>query len=320
MTEGRLGRRLQRILLLLPYAIKHPGVSVDELSRKFGVRKQELLDDLELVFLCGLPGYGPGDLIDVALDEDRVFVRTADYFGTPFRLTHAEALALYIGGQALLDLPGMEEADALRKGLDKLRTALGIAEGDAAGVDVLLEGSPDPHLERLNAALSEHKRTRIEYLSASKGELKEREVDPWGLVAALGRWYLIGFDHLSQEERTFRIDRMKSVEMLEKRAELPEDFDPDRYKGAFVGDGDQPTMSLDISPEVARWFPDYYPVMDLQTTADGWTRVELIYSGPRWAATLLLRLGEGARDVQPADLWDEAVALAGRIAAKHGSG
>ncbi|MDQ4027963.1 MAG: hypothetical protein M3214_07955, partial [Actinomycetota bacterium] len=83
MTEqayGRLGRRLRRILVMLPYAIRHPGISVDDLSRKFSVRRQELIDDLNLVFLCGLPGYGPGDLIDVTLDEDHVYVRMADYF------------------------------------------------------------------------------------------------------------------------------------------------------------------------------------------------------------------------------------------------
>ncbi|HWL65262.1 MAG TPA: protein pafC, partial [Actinomycetota bacterium] len=95
--SGRLGRRLSRILLLLPYAIQHPGVTVGELAGKFGIDKRDLLDDLNLVFLCGLPGYGPGDLIDVDLDEDRVYVRMADYFAAPLRLAPAEALVLYAG-------------------------------------------------------------------------------------------------------------------------------------------------------------------------------------------------------------------------------
>ncbi|MEA2447500.1 MAG: proteasome accessory factor, partial [Actinomycetota bacterium] len=116
-TSGRLGRRLGRILLLLPYAIQHPGVSVGELARKFDVDKRDLLDDLQLVFMCGLPGYGPGDLIDVDLDEDRVYIRMADYFAAPLRLSPAEALVLYAGTAALAALPGMEEAGALKSAL-----------------------------------------------------------------------------------------------------------------------------------------------------------------------------------------------------------
>jgi proteasome accessory factor C len=316
MTEGRLGRRLQRILLLLPYAIKHPGVSVDELSKKFGVDQQDLMSDLELVFLCGLPGYGPGDLIDVSFDEDRVYVRMADYFGAPFRLTPAEALALYAGGQALAALPEMDEAEALKGALEKLRRALGIGEGEGPGIEVLLEGGAEEHLKALNEALASCRRVSIEYLSASSGELTERRVDPWGLVAALGRWYLIGHDHASDEERMFRVDRIKSTEVLDENADVPDDFDPDRYKGAFRGAGDK-IMSMEISHDVARWFEDYYPVRSSDDLADGWRRVELVISGERWAAVLLLRLGTGVRKVEPGSIEDEARALAEAIAARH---
>jgi proteasome accessory factor C len=317
MSEGRLGRRLQRILLLLPYAIKHPGVGVDELSTKFGVKRAELLDDLKLVFLCGLPGYGPGDLIDVSFDDDRVFVRMADYFKAPFRLTPAEALALYAGGQALAALPEMSEADALVRALDKLKGALGLSDEEGPGLEVLMEGGAGSHLRALNDALETSKRLRIEYLSASSGELNLRDVDPWGLVAALGRWYLIGLDHLSSEERTFRVDRIKSAEVLETDADVPDDFDPDRYRGVFSGNSGEPTISFEISPEISRWFQDYYPVFSATEQPDGWTRVELVASGAHWAASLLIRLGAGVRNVEPPEMLDEARALAESIAASY---
>lgn len=316
-TEGRLGRRLRRILLLLPYAIKHPGVGVEELSRKFGVKQEELLEDLNLVFMCGLPGYGPGDLIDVVVEEDRVFVRMADYFGEPFRLTPAEALALYAGGQALAALPDMEEADALRSALEKLRIALGLADDQGPGVEVLLEGGPEEHLRVIGAALEASHRVHMEYMSATRGELSERDVDPWGIVAALGRWYLIGHDHLSNEERMFRVDRIKSVVELDQLAEVPDDFDPERYKGAFVGGEGQPTVSFEISPDVARWFEDYYPVVSSKSLRAGWRRVELIASSERWAAMLLLRLGDGVRKVEPEDIRSAARRIAVSIASRY---
>lgn len=316
-TEGRLGKRLQRILLLLPYAIKHPGVTIDELSKKFGVKKEDLLRDLDLVFLCGLPGYGPGDLIEVSLDEDRVFVRMADYFGEPFRLTPAEALALYAGGQAMAALPEMAEADALRTALEKLRKALGMGEGEGPGIEVLMESGGEDHLQTINQALLDGKRIELEYLSASRGQLTTRTVDPWGLVAALGRWYLIGHDHLSDEERMFRVDRAKSVVVLDDAAEVPDDFDPDRYKGAFLGEGDR-TMTMEISPDVARWFEDYYPVRAAQDLPDGWRRVELVISGERWASALALRLGTGARNIEPPDVLDAVRSLAAEVAELYG--
>lgn len=317
-STGRLGRRLSRILLMLPYAIQHPGVSVDELSKKFGVTKRDIMEDLNLVFLCGLPGYGPGDLIDVMFDEDRIYVRMADYFSAPLRLTPSEALALYAGGAAISELPGMEGADALKRALKKLGRALGTGiEGEQAGIGVNVDPGPEGHMKSLQSALTEGRRVRLEYLSASRGELTDRAVDPWGLVAALGHWYLVGLDHLTGEERMFRVDRIKSVGAEEGDVVVPEDFDPQRYKGAFLAEGDQPHMTMEISPGAARWFEDYYPVIDGRTLDDGWRRITLVASGEMWAATLLLRLGTDVRSVIPGPLVEAARSLAERIAKRN---
>jgi proteasome accessory factor C len=311
-TANRLGKRLGRILVMLPYAIRHPGVSVDELARKVGVRKQELLNDLELVFMCGLPGYGPGDLIDVVIDEDQIFVRMADYFSAPLRLSPAEALGLYASGSAVASIPGLEPADALHRALEKLKKALG--GGDLA---VAMEGGPEEHLNALQDALDRQKAVRIEYHSAAQGELSERNVEPWGLIAALGRWYLVGLDHKSAEERMFRVDRIKSVEVTDAPAPVPEDFDPQLYRKAWRSRSDEPTITIEISPGAARWFEDYYPVEKAEDLPDGWRRLTLATSGNHWAATLLLRLGDQVRNVEPPEVVEATKGLAGEIAARY---
>jgi proteasome accessory factor C len=318
-AQNRLGKRLQRILLLLPYAIKHPGVSLDELARKFELRKKDLVEDLNLVYLCGLPGYGPGDLIDVAMDDEHVYIRMADYFGAPLKLTPVEALALYAGGAALVDTPGLEDADALKRALEKLGKALGTAQQDAGdvGIQVKVERDTAGHLDELNRALRERRRVHLEYLSASRGQLTKREVDPWGLITALGHWYLVGWDHLSEDERMFRLDRMKDVEVRHEVANVPHDFEPERYKGAFVGGDSQTRVTFEISPQAARWFADYYPIDESEEMDDGWTRVTLQTGGTRWAATLLLRLGADARNAEPAAIGADARSLAKEIAARH---
>ena len=318
-ADNRIGRRLRRILLLLPYAIKHPGVSLDELARKFEVKKKDLVEDFNLVFFCGLPGYGPGDLIEVAMDDERVYVRMADYFGAPLRLTPAEALALYAGGATLAETPGMEEADALRRALKKLGRALGTSSDDSGdiGIQVKVERDAAGHLEDLTRALKESKRVRLEYLSASQGQMSERDVDPWGLITALGHWYLVAWDRSVDDERMFRLDRMKDVTITDETAEVPDDFDPERYKGAFLGGDEQERVTLEISPQAARWFMEYYPIESSKEMKDGWTRVTLVSGGTRWAATLLLRLGADARKVEPKAIAKDARTLARSIAERH---
>jgi proteasome accessory factor C len=301
---------------MLPYAIRHPGVSIEELTQKFGFSRRGLIADLELVFLCGLPGYGPGDLIDVSIEGDRVYVRMADYFAAPLRLTPAEALTLCAGAQAIADLPGMETAGALRRAVKKLDRALGTVENRAVpGISVALD-SPIQHLKALGDALSRGRRVVLEYLSASRATLTTREVDPWGLVAALGRWYLVGWDHLRSDERMFRVDRIKSVTATDVPAGIPADFDPQVYGRAFAGRGDS-RLTLEISAAAAEWFEDYYPVIGSAVLDDGWRRVELVASSDRWAASLLLRLGGDARAVSPASVVREATALASALAHRH---
>lgn len=317
MTADRVSRRLRRILTLIPYAIHHPGVSLDELARKFGTPKAELQRDLELLFLCGLPGYGPGDLIDVDLEGDRVYVRMADYFKEPLRLSPAEALSLYSSALALTELPGMEQAETLRRAAGKLARALGIdAESAGRAVDVAVTGGHG-HLPTLQQAIRDRHAVDMEYFSASRGAMTSRVVEPWALVAALGNWYLIAFDRPSSEERMFRADRIKAVRTLDERYEMPADLDLAGYKRAFRPAPGQSKVSLEISPDVARWFGDYYPLESDEPLPDGWHRVELFASGDRWAALLVIRLGAGVREIAPEGVAGAAREIARSLAAAH---
>ena len=100
MAES-LEERFRRLLTMVPYIVKHPGVSVRDIRTRFGITRSQLVADLNLLFVCGLPGYGPGDLIEAFVDGSRVWIRLADYFARPLRLTAAEGLLLYSGARAL---------------------------------------------------------------------------------------------------------------------------------------------------------------------------------------------------------------------------
>jgi proteasome accessory factor C len=150
------------MLVAVPYLVQHPGTTLQEAATLFGVEPRQLRRDLELLFMSGLPPYGPGDLIDVDIDEDgRIRIGMADHFARPIRLTRQEALAVYLRATELLSTPGIPEAPALASALDKLRTSLGSETlGDAGGIQATGGGSGPTHLDALRDAVANEVRVR----------------------------------------------------------------------------------------------------------------------------------------------------------------
>ncbi len=68
--SNRLSSRLARLLNLVPYFIANPGISPAEAAEELGVSTTQLMTDLNQLWVCGLPGYGPGDLIDLSFSEE----------------------------------------------------------------------------------------------------------------------------------------------------------------------------------------------------------------------------------------------------------
>ncbi len=310
-ATSRASDRLRRLLVLVPYLVKHPGTELSEITRLFGVREDELTSDLNLLFVSGLPPYGPGDLIGVAIEDGRVWIEMADYFARPLRLTRAEALALYLRGTALAVTPGLREATALASALRKLEERLGPETlGELAErVEAAEDGRPSETLDALRKAVATNGRVRIEYYAASSAETTAREVDPEEVFFAIGNWYVAAFDHRSGEERLFRADRIRSVEPT------GEGFEPRGLAGAGRAlytptERDVPVKLL-LHP-AARWVAEYYEVDAETEGAGGDLEVQLPASRLEWVARLVLRLGGEAKVLSPPELKDRVRELASR--------
>jgi proteasome accessory factor C len=310
-ATSRASDRLRRLLVLVPYLVKHPGTEMAEITRLFGVRQDELTSDLNLLFVSGLPPYGPGDLIGVAIEDERVWIDMADYFSRPLRLTRAEALALYLRGTALAVTPGLREATALASALRKLEERLGPETlGELAErVEAAEGGKPAETLDALRKAVAGNERVRIEYYAASSAETTAREVDPEEVFFAIGNWYVAAFDHRSGEERLFRADRIRSVEPT------GETFEPRGLAGAGRAlytptERDVPVRLL-LHP-AARWVGEYYEVDAETETPAGDLEVQLPASRLEWVARLVLRLGGEAEVLSPPQLKVRVRELAGR--------
>jgi len=296
----RASHRLERLLVIVPYLVRHPGTELTEIGGLFGVGQEELVEDLNLLFVSGLPPYGPGDLIGVDIEDGRVWIDMADYFARPLRLTRAEALALYLRGTALAGTPGVREAPALASALRKLEEKLGPETlGELAQrVESAEAGRPAETLDVIRKAVEEHERLRIEYYAASSAETTTREIEPEEVFSAIGNWYVAAWDDRSGEERLFRADRIRNAEPTGAR------FEPRGLAGAgrplyTPTERDVPVRLL-LHPG-ARWVAEYYEVGE-ETEREGALEVVLPASRLEWVARLVLRLGGEAEVLEPPEL------------------
>lgn len=278
-------RRLSRLLSMLPWVIAHPGTTVDELCERFGYSRGELLSDLNLVFVCGLPGYGPGDLMEAYVDDDEVTVDLADYFSSSVRLTPTEALGLLAAGMALLS--SGQAGPALESAVDKLSR---VVLGDQADV-IFVELPAEPEMvSLLRTAASDHRVVELTYTSLGKGETTDRSVEPWTVFSSLGNWYLTAHCRRAGAERIFRVDRIRAARMSTESFEPPEDI-PEPAVG-YTPSQDDIRATIRLGP-AAQWVADYYPVDVVRRDTKGMV-VRFSAPDPSVPARLLVRLGADA--------------------------
>jgi proteasome accessory factor C len=285
VSSPRTAERLSRLLSMLPWALEHPGSSVEELSRRFGYEGAELLRDLNLIFVCGLPGYGPGDLMDMTIDDGEVYIDLADYFSKPLRLSAPEALMVLAAGSALLS--SGTAPPALHTAVDKLRRLITVDDG-VFEVDL----DPEPELIGvLRDAASLGRVVSITHTSMSSGRTTERNIEPWGVFTTQGNWYVTGHCRLAGAERAFRVDRIRDVTVTDEQFTPPAET-PDPHV-TYTPGADDVTATIRLAPEAA-WVSDYYPVAITDTTHDGSMVIDFSTADPLVAARLLLRLGDTA--------------------------
>jgi proteasome accessory factor C len=285
--------RLARMLALVPYISRRPGVGINELATEFGVSSEQVGADLNLLMVCGLPGYYPDDLIDVVLDDDGGTVAIAFDAGIerPVRLTADEAFALTVALRALAELPGLVDAQAVHSALAKLEQLAGQA---ASGTDAVrvVPADPAPALGLVRQALDETRRIWIRYYTASRDQVTERTVDPLRLLVTDGHAYLEAYCHLAGAIRHFRVDRIEEVRLLDEPAQATLWVDSDIPERVFHPDPQIPPVTLTLTSG-ARWVAEYYPMDEITELPEppGALRVRMRANGDEWLARLVLSLG-----------------------------
>ena len=299
--DRRGGDRLARLLNLVPYLLARPGILVADAAADLDVSERQLREDLELLWVCGLPGYGPGDLIDMAFDGDHVTVTYDAGIDRPLRLTPDEALALVVALRMLAQLPGGHSREAVERALAKIESAA----GDAASglpVAVSLPGNATARLAELQGAVQRRRALRLTYYTATRDELTERVVDPMRVLLVGGFAYLEAWCRRAEAVRMFRADRIEDCTELDEPADPPPDAQPhDVSAGVFTPSPELPLVTLRIG-RWARWITEYYPCERVvEESPDRWL-VSLRASDLAWARRLVLGLGTEVTVVAPAEL------------------
>jgi predicted DNA-binding transcriptional regulator YafY len=297
--------RLSRLLALVPYLLARQGVPIGEAAREFGISERQLVKDLELLFVCGLPGHLPDDLIEADWESGHVYVSNADAIARPLRLGVDEAVALLVGLRTLAELPGLHDRDAIERAIAKLERAAGDAAAPGGQVAVEVDGHGRGAILALwHQALALGRRLHLRYHVPARDETTERDVDPMRVVVVDGRPYLEAWCRRAEDVRLFRLDRVVDAKLLDISAAVPEDArHRDFDEGVFQPSPDDLLVTVDLRP-AGHWVAEYYPCESIEDLDNDVLRITLRTADTRWVERLLLRLGGAGQVVEPADLAD----------------
>ena len=205
--------RTSRLLDLVPYINTHQGISLVDLAEVFEVSTNQMISDLTTLWMCGLPGYTPLELMDLDFESGYVTISNAPTLARPRSITHEEGVALVLG------------LDVLRSGISTERTDLieaivSLSQRIARLVNLpsALSASSDISREiatSVKEAIAHRSGLQISYHSLYKDEISARVVLPLEMLESQGFLYLHAYCFTALDFRHFRIDRIQSATSAE---------------------------------------------------------------------------------------------------------
>ncbi|MBV9353312.1 MAG: YafY family transcriptional regulator [Mycobacterium sp.] len=294
--------RLVRLLNMVPYFQANPRITRAEAATDLGVSLEQLDDDLNQLWLCGLPGYGPGDLIDFEFSGDTIEVTFSAGIDRPLQLTSPEATGLLAALRALADIPGVLDPEAARSAIAKIESAAGAAtHGSAAAVEEPAPAESDA-AAAVRTAVRSNRALAIDYYSASHDTLSSRVVDPITVVLVGDHSYLEAWSREAEGVRLFRFDRIVDAQVLDEPSAPPEpavQAPPDT--SLFDADPSLPSATLRLAPS-ASWMFEYYPMRLLRELPDGYCEAAMTYASDDWMTRLVLGFGSAVQVLAPESL------------------
>lgn len=300
---------LLRLLDLVPYLLAHPGAEVGDTARRFDVSEAQLTKDLDLLFVSG-PRHYPDGLMDVNIEDGCIYLTNARDLAQPIKLSMDEACSLIVGLQALRELPGMRNNEAIVSAQTKLTAAAGDAARIGSAVATkLTEDDLDPTLEVLQAALQSGVRVQVDYFVPTRDEITQRVLEPVRIFLHQDTWYLEAWSVESEGLRNFRLDRIQRAALTDEPATATADTEAiARGRKATPyrsGDSDH-AVTLLLEPR-ARWIADQYNAEAVQELDGDRMAARLRVASSAWIPGLVAGFGGAAAVLEPAELREETL-------------
>jgi predicted DNA-binding transcriptional regulator YafY len=292
------------------------GMGLDDLARELGCVRRTVYRDLDALMLAGFP-------VVSEKRDGRVYYRFLETFrlgDVPF--TPDEVLALAFGEDLLRVLEGTVFHDSIRSALRKIRAGLGPELADyLARLGESFRVLPGPHkdyalfrdvIQQLNDAVVKRRSVRMRYRTGRTGSVATRDVDPYKVWYRGGGLYVVGLDHRSGEIRTFAVQRIGALELLERRFAPAPDFDFDAYIGSSFGVVAEPAVHVRIRFD-RRWATYveehvWHPSQKLERRRSGHLELSMRVGGTAELRQWILSFGAGAEVLEPAALRSEVAA------------
>ena len=289
MTYAQPMGGLGRLLMVIPWLIKEREVPIGEMEQRFAIKPEQLVKDMEALNEVDF-FVSPEQRFSVEITPRHVKVLEAPDFPAAPGFLPFEALACLMAAKTALEIN--PEAPDLRSAVGKLEEAI---MPQAASAIRILSATGAPWVNQLREWAMERQVVRLRYRSTDKGEISDRDVEPWQVYQWKGMWYLWGFSRTKEEPRRYRVDG------IQRARPTGETFVPPRRPRppptAYRPAADDHRIVVSIRPE-GRWITEYYPMGILSEDRDGTALAEFYTRDPRIAARLALRLGPDLRIVE----------------------
>jgi len=233
--------RTARLLDLVPYLNTHQGIALKELANHFEVTPSQMSADLMTLWMCGLPGYTPLELMDLEFESGYVTIRNASTLSKPRTITFQEGVALLLG----LDLVASSLPEDR---LDLFATVESLKERLAKLLDVpvklsVVAATSGAVSTTISEAVQSHTGLQIRYHSLYKDQVSDRSVMPVDLYESDNHQYMRAYCFTANDYREFRIDRIETA----APSPVPADFvvqKIDAEKITFSITGKQPSRDV----------------------------------------------------------------------------
>ncbi len=309
--------RTDRLLALVLELQRKGKCRAEDLAATFEISKRTVYRDVQALCEAGVP---------VVTLPGQGYSLMQGYFLPPLSFSTDEATMLLLGSEFVaqhFDSQYKEAAESASRKIeavlsDKLRGEVGYLQNSIALVPFHPNINEHETLKKLRRAVIECKTAQMLYHTrfSADGTSRQntRNVDPYGLMNFMGSWYLVGYCHLRQEVRNFRLDRIAQLSIMEESFTRPADFQMERRKD----DKRQLIIRALFAKEIADWVREWrsYYIDEMEDTAEGLLvtlRVRVENEVINW----LLSWGGQVRILEPESLKKRLLEEAKKILANH---